>query len=167
MVLAILLSAQAVLHASIDAMGGEARLRAIHAIEYTAVGERQMVEQSERPSGPYFLDHYKLHTIRDIDGDRSWTASTHEAYAADHWWNSEEPGSSTLVVNGQVAALVAGGKFQYAGGAGVSQNEDLLAFAPERLLLTAESASDLHSLPDATLHGVVHHRLAFTYHGIP
>jgi hypothetical protein len=166
-ILSALLSAHAILNAAIGAMGGANRLQAIRAIEYTAVGERQMVEQSERPSGPYFLDHYRVHTIRDIAGDRAWTESTHEAYASDHWWTTGEPGSSTLVVNGQVAALISGGKFQYAGGAGVSQNEDLLAFAPERVLFTAESADDLRSLPDATLHGVQHHMLAFKYHGMP
>jgi hypothetical protein len=166
-ILGVLLSAHAIVNAAINAMGGTARLQSIHAIEYTAVGERQMVEQSERPTGPYFIDHYKVHTIRDIDGDRTRTESTHEAYAADHWWTSEEPGSSTLVVNGEVAATVASGKFHYAGGAGVSQNDDLLAFAPERLLFTAQAASNLRTLPDTTLHGVLHHMLAFTYHGMP
>jgi len=166
-ILGVLLSAHAIVTAAINAMGGEPRLHAIHAIEYTAVGERQMVEQSERPTGPYFLDHYRFLTIRDIDGDRAWTESTHEAYASDHWWTSEEPSKGTVVVNGQVTAVVSNGKFQYAGGAAVSQNDDLLALAPERLLFTAQNANDLRALPDTTLHGVRHHELAFTYRGIP
>lgn len=157
----------AVLAQAIQAMGGETRLRAIHAIEYTAVGERQMVEQSERPSGPYFLDHYRVHEVRDLDGDRMRIESTHEGYAADHWWTTEVPGTSVLVINGEAAALVNDGKFQYAGGAGVSQNDDQAAFGPERVLLTAAGASDLRSLSDVTLHGVRHHLLAFTYRGIP
>jgi hypothetical protein len=156
-----------VLQAAIQAMGGESHLRAIHALEYTAVGERQMVEQSERPSGPYFLDHYRVHETRDIDGNRTRIEATHEGYAADHWWTTEAPGSSVLVINGEAAAVVSDGKFAYAGGAGVSQNDDQAAFAPERLLLTAAAASDLRSRPDATLHGVRHHVLAFTYRGIP
>jgi hypothetical protein len=156
----------AVMSAAIAAMGGEARLRAIHAIEYTAVGERQMVEQSERPTGPYVLDHYRVHVIRDIDGDRARTESTHEGYASDHWWTTGKPQSSTLVVNGNIAAVVAGGAFQYAGGAGVTQNDDLERFAPERLLLTAEHASDLRERPDVVLHGVRHHVLTFTTGGI-
>jgi hypothetical protein len=57
-------SAAAVLAASLHAMGGEARLRSLTAIEYTALGERAMVEQSERPSGPYYADVQRIHMIR-------------------------------------------------------------------------------------------------------
>ncbi len=45
--------AHAVLSAAIAAMSGRDRLQSIHAVDYTAVGERAMLEQSEQPTGPY------------------------------------------------------------------------------------------------------------------
>jgi hypothetical protein len=158
--------AQTVVRQAIDAMGGEARLSAIHAIDYTAVGERQMVEQSERPTGPYFVDHFHTHVIRDIAGDRARIETTHEGYASDHWWTTEKPYSVTLVINGEIAAIESQGTLSYAGGTGVTQNDDLQLFAPERLLLTALAARDLHELPDQTLHGMRHNVVAFTADGI-
>lgn len=161
--------ARADVRAAIAAMGGQTRLRAIHAIDYTAVGERQMVEQSERPSGPYFVDHFRTHVVRDIDRDRARIETTHEGYASDHWWTTEVPYSTVLVVNGEVAAVETRAGMQYAGGAGVTQNDDLQLFAPERLLFTALDAPDLRILSDHAVisNGVPAQELAFTADGIP
>jgi hypothetical protein len=158
---------QTVVARAMAAMGGEARLRAITALSYSAVGERQMAEQSERPTGPYFLDHFKVAEVRDIAHLRTRIETTDQAYAADHWWTKDEPATTVQVLNGETSTIVGDGKFQYAGGYGVADNDDQYAFAPERVLLTASAAGDLRSLPDVTLHGVRHHVVAFHYHGYP
>jgi hypothetical protein len=158
-------TARDVLQAAMTAMGGEDRLRAITALTYHAVGERQMVEQSERPSGPYFIDHFTITETRDIAGRRTRIESTHQAYAADHWWVKDAPASAVVVLNGETSAIDANGTFQYAGGYQVESNDDQFAFAPERVLLTAAAAADLHRGPDVLLHGVPHHTLEFHHDG--
>jgi hypothetical protein len=155
-----------VLRAAMTAMGGEERLRAIKAVSFSAVGERQMVEQSERPSGPYFIDHFRITEMRDFAGRRARIESTHQGYAADHWWTGDQPASSAVVLNGETSAVAKkDGTFQYAGGYQVENNDDRFAFEPDQVLLTAAGASDLHLGSDVYLHGVRHRTLEFHYNG--
>ena len=158
---------RAVLAKAMIAMGGAHRLQAIHAIEYTAVGERQMAEQSERPTGPYFIDHFRLREIRDFADNRARSSVIDEAYAADRWWTTQRPQQTDLVINGPISAAVSGKTFTYAGAYGVQENDELSAFAPERILATALRAPDLHLLPDEYLHGVRHYILSFRWRGAP
>ncbi len=161
-------SASGYIASALRAMGGGDRLRAISDVTYTAVGTRQMVEQSERPSGPYFIDHFRVREVRDLDHHRARIEESHEAYAADQWWLQQStPHTSTTVINDDVAATLADGKYAFAGGYLVQQNDEQFAFAPERVLLTAQAASDLHAGPDVLLHGVRHHVLAFTWKRAP
>jgi hypothetical protein len=162
-------SAEAIVRSSATAMGGEALLRSIRTVEFYGVGERQMVEQSERPTGPYLLDHFALHEIEDLDGRRLWTDQQDQGYASNGWWlQKTTPDDTTTIVNGSIVALVgSNGKQQYAGSSGISLIQEQLALGPERLLLTALSARDLRSLPDVTLHGMLHRVVAFTWNGVP
>ena len=160
--------ARAQIAASMEAMGGESKLNGIATLEYRAVGTRMMVEQSERPSGPYFIDHFRLHEIRDLKRHRTRIEQSSEAYAADKWWLQQtEPQTSTTVLDDDVAARTDGKTFSFGGGYLVQANQEQFAFAPERVLQTAAAAPDLHALADVTLHGVRHHRLAFTWNGAP
>ena len=154
---------------SMQAMGGEGRLAAIHSLEYVAVGERAMVEQSERPTGPYFIDRFRVHEVRDFDRQRVRIDESHEAYAADVWWLQQtEPLAQTTVVNGTASAVADGkGGYVYGGRGQVQETEEQFAFAPERLLFTARNAPDVRALSDKVLHGVRHHVLAFTWNGAP
>jgi len=158
----------AYLAAAMAAMGGEAKLRAIEAIEYRAVGTRMMVEQSERPSGPFVFDHFRVHEIRDLSRARTRIELTEEAYAADKWWlDQPEQPVRTVIINDDVSALMAAGKSAFAGGYYEQNNEEQFAFAPERLLLTAAAAADLRAQPDVVLHGVRHHVVSFSWKGAP
>ena len=49
----------------------------------------------------------------------------------------------------------------------VDERDELFAFAPERLLLAARTASDLRALGDTTIEGVRHARVSATVSGIP
>ncbi len=158
----------AVLDRAFEAMGGRDRLQAISSVEYTAVGERDMVEQPERPSGPYFIDHFRVHEIRDLRERRTRIEQTDEAYAADQWWlqqPTQQP--QVTIINNDVAAVPAKDGFAFGGAFLTQQNDEQLAFAPERLLITADAASDLQEEPDMVLHRVLHHVLQFTWQGAP
>ena len=149
-------------------MGGRDRLQAISSLEYTAVGERDMVEQSERPSGPYFIDHFRVHEIRDLRERRTRIEQTDEAYAADQWWlqqPTQQP--QVTIINNDVAAVPAKNGFAFGGAFLTQQNDEQFAFGAERLLITAEAASDLREEPDVMLHRVQHHVLRFTWEGAP
>ncbi len=149
-------------------MGGRHRLETISSVEFTAVGERDMVEQSERPTGPYFIDHFRLHEVRDLTGRRVRLEQTDEAYAADQWW-LQQPAQQphVTIINDDVAAVQTNGELAFGGGFLIQQNDEQFAFAPERLLMTAAAASDLTQAPDVVLHGVDHHVLRFHWHGDP
>src|SRR5579864_1115065 len=54
------------IHQSMDALGGEEKLRAIHAIEFKGIGFRNELEQSERPEGPWMPDFFQSDEIRDF-----------------------------------------------------------------------------------------------------
>ncbi len=140
---------------ALKAMGGEARFQGISDVTYSAVGTRQMVEQSERPSGPYFIDHFSVREVRDLNHHRARIEESHEAYAADDWWlQQSKPHTSVTVINDDVAATLANGKYTFAGSSSVQQNQEQFAFAPERVLLTAQAATDLRSDADLSLHGM-------------
>ncbi len=149
---------------AMQAMGGGQRLQALTSISYTAVGERQMVEQSERPEGPYYLDHFTISEVRDISARETRIARTDEAYAADHWWSTEKPGRTVTIVHRNGSAIETPHGLTFSGRYMVQDDQEQAAFAPERLLFTAEHAPDLRSLPDAVIHGVAHHVLAFHWH---
>jgi len=162
-------SAQAIVARGLAAMGGRAKLAALRSIDYVAVGERQMVEQSERPSGPYFLDWYRMHETRDLVGRHTRIEIDRDGYAVNHWWLPQhDPGHAVVVLDANAAAVVTDpAKPVDAGGSAVRQDAELYALAPERLLLTAAAARDLRRLADAVEHGVRMQIVAFSWDGTP
>ncbi|HJT17700.1 MAG TPA: hypothetical protein VJ853_09940, partial [Thermoanaerobaculia bacterium] len=63
-------TARDLVHKSLDAVGGEQRLRAIHSIEIKGIGHRFGLEQSERPEGPWLLLYEQIDLSRDFDRQR-------------------------------------------------------------------------------------------------
>jgi hypothetical protein len=163
-----LASAAAVLAAGLNAMGGASRLQSVSTIEYRAVGYRQMVEQSEHPAGPYFIDALNLHEIRDIAGRRVRIERSDSAYAAMDWWtNQTAPYTTTAVVDGASVAVVSGSRLSPGGNAFLDIDRDERLFQPELLLLNALHAQDLRLGSPVTRHGVVHDVLEYTVDGTP
>src|SRR5262249_6164348 len=80
------------------------------------------------------------------------------------WWRSAEWQKNSVIVSCGVAAQIgAGGKFAPGRAATVPDARQSLAFGPERLLLNALAAKDLHRDADATLHGYQHHVVSFHF----
>ncbi len=153
---------------SVKAMGGETVLRSVDAVEIEAVGNRNMLEQSERPEGPWFQDYYQLHEIRDLAGGQLRVTSADRGYSSPDWWlQSTSWTPTTFVVTGGASALEQDGKFVRYSSATVQDAEEDLALGPERLLLTALAAPDLTVAADSNLHGFTHHVVAWTWSGAP
>src|SRR5512146_1632764 len=101
--------------AALNAMGGAARLEAIHAIDYTADGVRQVTEQSVRPTTPYFIEHFRLHETRDLQTHRTRRENTHET-----WWLGSY--KRTTIINGSTSAMLR--KSEWVPGDGERNQED-------------------------------------------
>ena len=58
--------ARELIRLAMRAMGGEERLRAIESVSFKGIGHRYMLEQSERPEGPWLLDYFQISEVRDF-----------------------------------------------------------------------------------------------------
>ncbi|HUR21727.1 MAG TPA: MBL fold metallo-hydrolase [Vicinamibacterales bacterium] len=143
---------------AITAMGGESRLRSLKSLTLEIIGHGWALEQSERPEGPWLSIYQQRTEIRDLAGRRLWSESQRRDWNFPKW----SPASAVVVVD-LVAARTNGQR--WAGGApfDVSGWEETQALAPERLLLTAKSATDLMALPNATMQRVPQHVLGFSW----
>src|SRR5215813_4150089 len=62
--------ARSFVESSLRAMGGEAALRSIATVSFKGIGHRYMLEQSERPEGPWLLDYFQISEIHDLRNAR-------------------------------------------------------------------------------------------------
>jgi hypothetical protein len=160
--------AHAILAAAMTAMGGSDKLLAVHSVADTFVGTRAMVEQSERPTGPYFVDHLRTNESADLDAGRVREVSEDSGYAGPAWWLTQtKPYASDVLVDRGIAGVYDGKTWSYAGGSPVQFAQERTIFGPERVLFTADRGAGLRALPDVTLHGSPYHVVAFTVDGAP
>src|SRR5581483_8442002 len=153
---------------AMDAMGGEDRLRAIHSTEIQAIGHRYGLEQSERPDGPWLVLYEQVDELRDFDHQRLRDDIDARGYETSNWDSSAAWTHSTIVVDGGLSFDFTDPENPRPGRAReVQRAHELLAFGPERLLITALDAPDLTREPDAMLHGFLQHVVRFTRNGAP
>lgn len=148
------------LDAALTAQGGEEALRAIQSIQWEAVGYRNALEQSERPEGPYLTEFDTLAVVHDFAHHRLAETTQATNYPIDQ-------ATTGIVIDDGAAMLLAGGRKR----AGTPQQMQVAlereALSPERLLLTALEAKDVHREPDMVLQSVMQNVLAFTLDGFP
>lgn len=162
-------AAVALVHAGLSAQGGEAKLRALHSVQWQASGYRNELEQSERPEGPYIVQMNEISETHDFAGRRYLNRQVSTLYPVSRF-------SNTVVVADHIAMRSASS----IGAAGpplqnaqpgtpqqVQSAEERMALSPERLLLTALDAPDLHSMPDVSLQSISQNAVAFTLDGSP
>jgi hypothetical protein len=148
------------MHAALEAMGGEAKVRAFHGLHLKASVVRNMLEESERPEGPYILENDEVEGWRDpLHGNWKRELKQHVVMVP-------EISSRSSVSDGAALSGTNGGS---APGSGQELQEaaEMLALSPERILITALASHDLHRLPDLTLQNVPHHAVEFTWQGCP
>jgi hypothetical protein len=153
------------IHQSMDALGGEEKLRAIHAVEFKGIGYRNELEQSERPEGPWMPDFFQSVEIRDFAQIRHRTVRQSRTLNNTSWDTSDWSDPLVLVTAGGSAARFAQGKFSAISSAGVRDIEETLALDPSQVFLTALAAPDLRAGPDSQLHGFAQQVIAFTWKG--
>ena len=157
---------------AIHVMGGESVLWSVHSLQFSAVGHRNMLEQSLRPDGPWWQDYFQLTEIRDFQGRRERLSSLHRGYSSPEWWLQHDSWDSdpyfpTVVVDGGAVAKVSDGKFTRFSSSYLQNVEEDLAFDPIQLLLTALASQDLHSEADRQFHGFTHHVVTWVWNGTP
>jgi hypothetical protein len=157
--------AQSWIQGAMNAMGGEEKLKAIHAIEIKGIGIRNQLEQSERPEGPWLPDFYQSDETRDFANNRTKVERQSRTLNFTGWDNSAWSNASTTVTAGGVVALFSQGKFRATSPAFAADTEETLALDPLRVLFTALQAQDLHAAADSPLHGFAQHVIAFSWNG--
>jgi hypothetical protein len=141
-------------------MGGEKKIRDLSGLRLEAMAQRNMLEQSERPEGPYIVESEKIEESLDF-AQGNWKRTTKALVAI------QPEFTMTEVVAGDTAALSFDGNAVPASGEQLQHAREALALSPARVLLTALAATDLRRLPDITLQSVPHQVVSFTWLGVP
>ena len=148
---------------SAGAMGGEAKLRALHAVEIDGMSVLYQREQSERPEGPWVATYSDFVDVRNFAAGVVRRRVRARGYSTPDWVNNREwqPDATLLIADG-MTVRIAGDRLMPAG---TSWDQDALPLelGPDRLVLTALDSSDLHAEPDSQLHGYAHHVVSFTH----
>lgn len=150
--------AQATLKSAMDAMGGESLLRSLKSLGLGIRETQYRVDDSERADAPFWSSYRKISETRDL---------LHGRYRSDmEVENPQFTYSVDTLSDGSIYAT-RGNFHGLTPWRASPETHEHLELAPERILLTAATATDLHQLPDATIHGVRHHDLRFTWRGFP
>lgn len=153
-------TAPQLLHQALEAQGGEQILRGLRNVQWSLAGYRNMLEQSERPEGPYVTEFDSTTEVYDFRGNRYLNITEATVYTVFKF------SRGTVVTNENAMRLANSQKL-----AGTPQEMQLaherLSLSPERVLLTALDASDVHRERDAVLQSVPQNVAAFTLDGAP
>jgi hypothetical protein len=148
---------------AIDAMGGSQRLASIHSASYETIGQTVLSEQSYRQQ-PFIASYERDKVTVDFDRQRL-VRDEHLT------WPESDPHGADVYVT--LIATPQGGVHQTNQGqlpcslADIENTEDTLALGPERLLLKAVAAADLHYAPSQWLRATPHSVVEFTWRGMP
>jgi len=146
---------------AIAAQGGAA-LETGGPITIDVIGHQAALEQSERPEGPWMLIYQQRKETRDAVRGQLAKSQQWRFWGAAAWTPL-----GTTIISDSVAARRSGERWAPGRPQDITAAQETLELAPERLLLTARSASDLRSLADRRLQGVLNRGVAFTWRGHP
>ncbi|HUA81649.1 MAG TPA: MBL fold metallo-hydrolase [Dyella sp.] len=148
---------------AIQAMGGRQRLAGIHSASYETIGHTVLSEQSYRQQ-PFITSYERDKVTVDFDKQRV-------ARDAHMTWPEADPHTADIDVT--LIATPQGGVYRTKQGdspcslADIDDANDTLTLGPERLLLNAAEARDLHYEPSQWLRATPHSVVAFTWQGVP
>ena len=147
---------------AISAMGGRERLESVKSVRVDLIGHTALMEQSYRQS-PFITSYERDKIILDFAGNRL-VNNQHQV------WPESDPkqaeSDATLVAGVEGCVVKAEGNDAPCSGADFDAARQSLALGPERILMTAASAPDLHFEGAETLRSTAHAVLAFKWMGI-
>src|ERR1700732_3221644 len=132
------------LHQALEAQGGEQKLRSLKSVQWEASGYRNGLKQSERPEGPYIVEFDTVAEVHDWAGHRYRSVTDGAIYPFPKF-------SSGTIVERDVVMRLSGENKSPGTPLQLKIVQEREALSPERLLLTALDASDVHTEPDTTL----------------
>ncbi|WP_426699681.1 hypothetical protein ACPPVV_09610 [Rhodanobacter sp. Col0626] len=155
------MDAKACVQQAINAMGGSGKLAGIHSASYETIGHTVLAEQSYRQQ-PFITSYEHEKVVVDFD---------HQRLVRDEHvtWPESDPHGADFDVT--LIATPQGGVYQTKQGqapcslADIERAKDTLALGPERLLLNAVAATDLHYAPSQWLRSTPHSVVEFTWQG--
>jgi len=156
-------SPQQCLSQALDAMGGRERLQQVNNVRLQTIGHTLLMEQSYRQA-PFITSYERDQTILDFANQRVLTE------AKSTWPESDanQADSDTTVIVGP-----SGGVYHTKDGdiacarATLDSAREMLSLGPERLLLNALGAPDLHFEAAENLRSTSHAIVAFRWNKIP
>jgi hypothetical protein len=157
--------AKAWLAEAMSAMGGDEKLRSIHAIGLKGIGFRNELEQSERPEGPWVPDFYEIIELRDFVHNRMRTERRSRTLNGSGWTTADWSDPSITVMSGGALARFVQGKFAPVPASSAADVEETLSLDASRILFTALDAGDLRPEPPEEMHGFAQHVVRFSWHG--
>lgn len=158
-------SARQCVDLAMQATGGEKRLAAITDARLDIVEHRLLAEQSYEQA-PFLTAYSRID--RSVDFKRGRVAESVQNLWPEADLGSKQAESTYAVVASTDGAVVRGAKGDSAGSrSGIDAARAMLDLAPERLLLTAAAAPDLHYLPAETVRSTAHTVVAFAWNGAP
>ena len=146
-------AAHRLVETAVQRMGGETALRGLATLRLETVGYRNLLEQSERPEGPWIPQIEKTTEIWDTPKGR-WAETTVGAVA------DEEYTLRTTVADGS-AARQYGESWLPAGRGVILEAREWMALSPQQILLSALGAEDLRREADVVFQGVPNHVVSF------
>jgi hypothetical protein len=158
-----LVDARACVQRAINAMGGSQRLASIHNASYEVIGHTVLAEQSYRQQ-PFITSYERDKVTVDFDKQRQMR----EMHLTWPEWDSNGADIEITLI-----ATPKGGVYRTKRGespcslADIENTKDTLALGPERLLLDAMAAADLHYAPSQWLRATPHSVVEFTWQGTP
>ncbi len=153
--------AERLIRTSIEAMGGETKLRELKSIQFDGIGHNFAIEQSERPEGPWIVTYSQTSETRDLVNGRLRIVNQNKNFQSPAW-----SGLNTVVADG-AAAWERGGQYFPQSPNQVQITKQGFALSPERILLTALEAKDLRLASDTQMQSVRQRVVKFTWDKVP
>jgi hypothetical protein len=146
----------------LDAMGGRERLTAVRTVQMDVVGHTELMEQSYSQA-PFITAYDRIQVTLDYTEQRA-IEKQHVV------WPEADLGQSdsdmVLIVTPAGGVTRRAGQDEPCSAAELDRVRQELALGPDRLLLTASAAPDLHYEAPEILRSTEHTVLAFTWNGI-
>ena len=152
--------AQELVKRAAEAMGGLEKLQNIKSLQFKANDHQFMLEESERPAGPWLVIYDQINETRDLEtGSVRRETITRSPVAVDT--------TLTTIIADGVAAAKSGDAFRPVSMSEVEETEESIALSPERVLLTALAAKGLRLENSEILQDVRHNVVSFTWKNSP